>query len=39
MDGSKIILSENNAYGEITNGTLVLYFQDGAVKQYFQPNP
>ena len=38
MDGEKIVLIDDNGYGEIVNGELVLYFSDGAVKQYFRAN-
>lgn len=36
MDGDRIVLSEDDGYGEIINGELILYFSDGAVKQYFR---
>ena len=39
MDGEKIMLIEDDGYGEIVNGELILYFEDGAVKQYCKANP
>lgn len=38
MDGDRIVLTEDDGYGEIVNGELILYFEDGAVKQYFKAN-
>ena len=38
MDGEKIILIDDDGYGEIINGELILYFENGKVKQYFKAN-
>lgn len=38
IDGERIMLTEHDGYGEIVNGELILYFQNGSVKQYFKNN-
>ena len=37
MDDNRIILVDDDGYGEIVNGELILYFDNGKVKQYFRP--
>lgn len=39
MDGNQIILPENDGYGKIVDGELILYFSDGKVKQHFRAGP
>ena len=38
MDGERIVLPEEGGYGEIVDGELILYFDNGMVKQYFKNN-
>ena len=35
VDGKRIVLIDDDAYGEIVNGELILYFSNGVVKHYF----
>ena len=35
VEGERILLPEQEGYGEIVNSELVLYFSEGQIKQYF----
>lgn len=36
MEDDRIILVDDDGYGEIINGELILYFENGAVQQHFR---
>lgn len=39
MDGDKIVFPELDGYGEIVDGELVLYFEDGELIHYYRSEP
>ena len=39
IEDGKIVLIEEDGIGEIVDGELVFYFDDGGVRQYFRKNP